>query len=198
MQVGIWVTDVVQCHGRVHFKFNHAPKRPPTTPMLQGRTIHNAIHRWLTVGAEPTFSNEGRKHCWSNFLSWAKRVNAREKFKIGEETLVSLDHRFHGKPDCYLSDEKLVEFKTRGPREEDKLQLGGYKILLDEKGYPVRRGIILYLSRGVERAVKPDVNGFLAQLRSLREEMEKEEFIFNPGPWCHSCPWSHICNWKNP
>jgi len=197
MQVGIWVTDVVQCHGRVYFKLNRAPIRPSAVPMQMGRRIHKAINRWLAVGREPTFSTDIEKRCWSNFAGWASREKAREKFKIGERSFISLNHKFHGKPDCYLSNGELVEFKMRGEREEDRLQLGGYKILLEEKGYPVRQGLVLYLSSGVERVVEPDADGFLAQLQKLRREMEKEEFVFNPGPWCRSCLWSHICDRKS-
>ena len=92
---------------------------------------------------------EAANNCFASYLAWEK--NHTLEPKIVEEPLVSDELKVGGTPDIYcLLDgvPTLIDIKTgKALYPEHLYQIAGYRAILEEKGNPVERCIILRIGR---------------------------------------------------
>ena len=139
-----------------------------------GTNVHEMILRFLK-GEEVAIVGEVEERCFKKFFRWSR---GRLEPRLIEEPLVSERLKFGGQPDFYgIIDNALeiIDFKTGSFDHKNqcfyetvRYQLAGYKLLLEEHGYKVKRCRGVYLPKDSGEVYEEVMDDLKAETRIFK------------------------------
>jgi len=139
-----------------------------------GTNVHDLILAYLK-GEEVAVKDDVEGRCFEKFLDWSV---AKIDPVLVEVPLVSEKLKFGGQPDYYGyigKDLEIVDFKTGSFDHKNKsfyetvrYQLAGYKLLLEEHGYKVKRCRGIYLPKDNSPVYEEPMDDLKAETRIFK------------------------------